>query len=255
MIETLDRSAESPSRRGHAQLTNMRLALATLMKAQEAGEGSPRLCLLYGPPGYGKSVALAYLAAQFGAAYVEAMSLSTTRSFLESIAEELGIAKPEKTSPRLLAQIIRSLQVEPRPLLIDEMDYLVKKHLVDVIRDIHDHTGIPIMLVGMEALPAKLKSWEQFDSRIIASTAAQPATPEDARKLRDHYCHRVELADDLLAEIVSATKGVTRRIVNNLREVQSAALDSGRDAVDLAWWKAERGAFLTGDLPTRRKAA
>lgn len=242
-------------RTGPAQLTNMRLALSTLLAAQDAGEGSPRLCLLFGHSGYGKSVGAAYVASMTEAAYIEAKSIWTQRSILEALADEIGIASKERTSPRLLTQIVEQLNTTPRPLIIDEMDHLVKKQMVEIIRDIHDATTIPIMMIGEEALPAKLKAWERFDNRIIAATAAQPATAEDAMKLRDHYCLRVGLADDLVTEIAERSKGVTRRIVVNLRAVQRVALDDGRDKVDLAWWKTQQLPFLTGDLPARRKAA
>lgn len=241
---------------GRAQLTNMRLALQTLAAAQEAGpDSSTRFCVLYGHSGYGKSVAAAYVAARTNAAYVEAKSIWTQRSILEAIGTEIGLVRLERTGPRLLQQIIDQLNVEPMPLIIDEMDHLVKKQTVEILRDIHDGTTVPILMIGEEALPAKLKAWERFDNRIIAVTPAQPATAEDVRKLRDHYCTRVALADDLADAIATGSKGVTRRIVVNLRQVQSRALDAGRASADLGWWKTLGEAFLTGELPARRKAS
>lgn len=237
---------------GHAQLTNMRLALRTYLDCAEAGEGSPRLGLLYGPSGYGKSVASAFTASRTQAAYIEAKSIWTQRSILEAIAEELGIVKLERSAPRILQQIIDQLNAEPRGLLIDEMDHLVKKQHVEIIRDIHDATRVPIVMIGEESLPAKLRSWERFHNRILVMTAAQPATAEDARKLRDHYCSRIEIQDDLVDRIAAVCRGVTRRIVTNLKHVQREALEEGQAIVDLNWW-GERG-FETGDVPVRRKA-
>lgn len=247
-----DRAME---RSGPAQLTNMRLALSTMLAAKDAGEGSPRLTLFYGHSGYGKSVSAAYVAVLTEAAYIEAKSIWTQRSILEAIATELGIASMERTTPRLLTQIVEQLNISPRPLIIDEMDHLVKKQMVEIIRDIHDATTIPIMMIGEEALPGKLKAWERFDNRIIAATPAQPASADDAYKLRDHYCLRAKLADDLVTEIAERTKGVTRRIVVNLRMVQRAALDEGLDKVDLAWWREQNRPLLTGDVPARRTQA
>lgn len=239
-------------RTGPAKLTNMGLALSTLLAAQEGSEGDPRLCMLYGRSGYGKSYAAAHSASLTTAAYIEAKEVWTKRAILEAIADELGIPDPARTSWRLFKQIVENFTVTPRPLIIDEMDHLVKKQMVEIIRDIHDATTIPIMMIGEEALPAKLKAWDRFDNRIIAATAAQPATAEDAIKLRDHYCLRVKLGADLVQEIADRSKGVTRRIVVNLRTVQRVALDDGQDAVDLAWWQRQGRPFLTGDLPVLR---
>lgn len=238
---------------GFAPLTNMGLGLRTYLDCEEAGAGMPRIGLFYGYSGFGKSVAMAFTAQRTGAAYVEAKKVWTERTLLEEIARELGITMLGRTAPKIFQQVVDLLNQDPRGLIIDEMDYLVKKSHVEIIRDIHDATRIPIVLVGEESLPAKLRDWERFHNRILAATPAQPATIDDARKLRDHYCPRVELADDLVQRITTAVHGVTRRIVVNLKMVERVAAESGADRVDLAWW-GDR-ALQTGDIPVRRLAA
>jgi DNA transposition AAA+ family ATPase len=238
---------------GFAQLTNMSLGLRTYIDCAEAAVGLPRIGLLYGPSGYGKSVAMAFTAQRTEAAYLEAKSIWTQLSLLEAIAAEIGIVALARSAPRILQQIIDQLNLTPAALIIDEMDHLVRKQHVEIIRDIHDATGVPILLVGEESLPAKLKAWERFHNRILVQTPAQPATPDDARKLRDHYCPRVEIADDLVAAIVKACGGVTRRIVTNLVKAERLGVEEGAAAIDLDWW-GNRG-FDTGDVPVRRLAA
>jgi len=236
-----------------AKLTNMALAMSAYIECAEAPSGIPRIGVLYGPSGYGKSVAMAFVAQRTSAAYIEAKAVWTVRSLLEAIAEELGITKLGRTAPVVFQQIVDLLNREPRGLIIDETDYLVKKQHVEIIRDIHDATRIPILLVGEEALPAKLQTWERFYNRIYVMTPAQPATLDDARKLRDHYCPRVQIADDLLERMVPACRGVTRRIVVNLKDAERQALEEGIDQIDLSWWGDRR--FQTGDAPMRRLAA
>lgn len=238
---------------GFAQLTNMALGLKTYMDCADAQPSLPRIGLLYGPSGYGKSVAMAFTAQRTEAAYLEAKSIWTQLSLLEAIAAELGIVDLARSAPRILQQVIDQLNLAPRGLIIDEMDHLVKKQHVEIIRDIHDSTGVPILLVGEEKLPARLKAWERFHNRILVQTPAQPATADDARKLRDHYCPRVEIADDLVAAIVKACSGVTRRIVTNLVKAERMGVEEGQPSIDLAWWS-ERP-FDTGDVPVRRLAA
>lgn len=235
-----------------ARLTNMKLGLTTMLDLQDAAPGSPRMGLLYGPSGYGKSVTAAFLAATFDAAFVTAKSIWTQRSLLEAIGRELGIAKLARTGPALLEQITDQLLDEPKPLILDEMDHLVKKQSVEIIRDIHDAAGVPILMIGEESLPLKLKEWERFDNRILAATAAQPSNIDDARLLRDYYCARVQVADDLVQSILVATKGVTRRIVTNLQMVQGEALAQGLAKIDLAAWGDRR--FKTGAIAPRKAA-
>ncbi|HEX8224485.1 MAG TPA: ATP-binding protein [Allosphingosinicella sp.] len=238
---------------GFAQLTNMGLGLRTYLDCAEARMGLPRIGVLYGPSGYGKSVAMAFTAQRTEAVYLEAKSIWTQRSLLEAIARELAISALARSAPAILDQILNELNREPRGLIFDEMDHLVRKQHVEIIRDIHDNTGVPILLVGEESLPAKLTEWERFHNRILVATPAMPATLEDALKLRDHYCPRVEIANDLVARIVKACAGVTRRIVTNLAKAESLALEDGRGAIDLEWW-ADRP-FNTGEVVTRRMAA
>jgi DNA transposition AAA+ family ATPase len=242
-----------PAAVGHAQLTNMSLGLKTFMDCAEAAPGLPRIGLFHGPSGYGKSVSMAFTAQRSGAAYVEAKSIWTQRSLLEAIAEELGLTLLTRTAPRLLQEIIDQLNFDPRGLIIDEADHIVKKQHVEILRDIHDATRIPILLVGEEALPLKLRAWERFHNRVLVATQAQPASVEDAFKLRQHYCPHVDIADDLVVQIVSACRGVTRRIVVNLFEVARLAIEDGAASADLAWW-GDRP-FRTGEVAVRRLAA
>lgn len=238
---------------GQAQLTNMALCLRTMLDCRDADEGSPRLGLFYGFSGYGKTVAAAFTAARTGAAYVEAKHVWTQRSFLEAVAAELGIPRPATTLARIFEQIVDQLNREPRPLIIDETDYLVKKSCANLIRDIHDATRSGILMIGMEELPDLLREWEQFHNRILVATAAQPASDNDARALRDNYCQRVAVADDLVERFRLATGGVTRRIVVNLQAAQRAAMQEGIASIDLAWWGARP--IQTGEVAARRRDA
>lgn len=242
--------ADEPIEAGQAQLTNMGLALRTLKECMAVGRDSPRLGLLYGYSGYGKSVGAAFAAARTNASYVCAKSVWTQRTLLEGIATSLGIMKLVRTAPGILDQVIEQLTIHPRPLVIDEMDFLVKRQSVEIIRDIHDATSIAIMMIGEEDLPGKLKEWERFDNRIRLATAAQPASDADTLKLRDHYCLRVRVADDLALKFKQACRGCTRRIVTNLMEAENLAVFAGHNAIDLAWWGSRP--IMTGDLQIRR---
>ena len=253
MTDNVTGATPASERSGYAPLTNLRLMLAALLKTQEAVDGSSRFCVLYGRSGYGKSTAAAYVAARFDATYVQARSVETQRSFLEMLADELGIAAPARTTPKLLQQILDQIAADPRPIIIDEMDYLVSKKFADLIRDLHEGSTVPIVLIGEEAFPSRLKAWERFDNRVLTFVAAQPASADDARQLRDYYCSRVSVADDLVDYINEQCKGVVRRIVVNLREVQTTALDEGQLTADRAWWG--NRPLLTTDAPARRGKA
>lgn len=249
MTDPVDHDDDAGAR-APAQLTNMRLAMQTMVQIHNAPPGVPRIGLFYGWSGYGKTVAAAHVASYMDALFVTAQPVWTQRAMLEAVARELGMAQIERSAPRMLTQIIDALGSDPRPLIVDETDFIVDRDWIEIIRAIHDATRIAVLLIGEESLPAKLKKRERFDNRILVSTPAQPATTEDAMLLRAHYCPRVAIADDLVEAIVVACDGVTRRIVVNLQAAQAKALSEGRDAISLAGWG--DAPFMTGQVQTRR---
>ena len=238
---------------GHAQLTNMALALQTLLDCRDAGHTSPRMGLLYGFSGYGKTVAAAFAAARTGAIYIQAQSIWTQLSLLRAIAAELGIARVKRTGPEILEQIVEQLNRTPTDLIVDEMDHLARRGMVEILRDLHDATRSAILMIGEESLPSKLKEWERFDNRILVATPAQPASIADALKLRDHYCNRIRIADDLAALFAERCRGVTRRIVVNLQAAQRVAAENGQSEIDAAWWGSRP--ISTGEIAVRRREA
>ena len=236
-----------------AATQNMSLALNTLYDAMDAGARAPRLALFYGPSGYGKTEGSCHAASITNAAYVTAREVWSGKNFLEALCFELGILRTPPTASKMVDAIVQQLTTSPQPIIIDEMDYLVKKATVDIIRDIHDAVDVAIMMIGMEQLPARLKEWEQFDNRIISVTAAQPTSIDDGRLLRDVYVQKITLEDDLVDYFTKATNGCARRIVNNLYKAQRVAVDElGTLHIDRKAWG--NRTVLNGDVPIRRTA-
>ncbi|SMF86602.1 AAA family ATPase, partial [Tistlia consotensis] len=203
----------------------------------------------YGPSGFGKSVSAAYAANSHRAYYVEAKASWTRRFFLLSVLREMGI-EPAKTIPEMVEQISEQLVLSRRPLIIDEMDHVVDRRMVDLVRDIYDGSASPILLIGEEQLPAKLKRWERFDGRILEWAPAQPLDLGDARHLRRLYVRRVEIADDLLQHLVELAHGSARRLCVNLDRIEKEAQAMGADRIDRAAW-GDRPLY-TGEAPKRR---
>jgi len=207
------------------------------------------LGVMYGPSGYGKSVAATVLAVTTHAAYVEARSSWTRKAFLEAVAVELGVAK-EKTVTRMADAIGERLAATQRLLIVDEADILVDKGIAEIIRELHMISHAPIMMIGEEALPAKLKRWERIDNRVSAWVPAQPCDLDDARALARMYVgDRIAVADDLLTMLVTRCRGRVRRIVTNLDRARIEATRAGVDAVDLRWWGGRE--VWTGEAPAR----
>lgn len=167
-----------------------------------------------------------------------------------SLAALTGAAiVPAKTIYEMEDQVAAQLAASGRPLIVDECDHLVAKSSIEIVRDIYEASGAAILLIGEEHLPAGLARWERIHNRVLEWVPAQYATMTDARALRDLYCDRVAVEDDLLAKIHEVSKGVARRICVNLERAQQAALGLGKKSMSLAEWG--KRSFYTGEAPVR----
>lgn len=236
---------------GIAQIGNLALAQEALQRAMDRHSGLPGLVCFYGPSGWGKSVGANYVANITRARYVQAKSVWTKSHFLKAILFEMGI-KPLGTISDMLDQVVEEMAASQRPLIIDEMDHIVERNAVELVRDIYEGSRAPILLIGEEQLPVKLKRWERMHGRVLAWVPAQAVNVADAKALALIYSADVEIADDLLAKVVDVAHGSVRRVAVNLDNIRSAASEMGTDWIDLAVWNKGNHQLYTGDAPKRR---
>lgn len=234
---------------GKAPLANVGLTLAALGGAMNRPSHLPGIVVLYGPSGLGKSTAASLATTQFSAYYVQVKSSWTRKAVYQSILKDMGIVAA-KTIYEMEEQVGAQLAASRRPLIIDEADHLVAKGCIEIVRDIYEGSNAAILLIGEENLPNGLERWERIHNRVLEWVPAQFADIDDARALRDLYCNKVSIADDLLEFIHLASKGVVRRICVNLERVQQYALTLGKKEIGMADW-GDR-ALYTGDAPKRR---
>jgi len=232
-----------------APLANVSLCINALDKALNRPIHLPGMVVMYGPSGIGKSFSAAYANTKYQAYYVECKSSWTRKALLSAILKIMGIMAA-KTMPEMTDQIAEQLALSGKPLIIDEMDHIVEKKAVEVIRDIYEGSQGTILMIGEERLPGKLKLWERFHNRILEWIPAQPADLADCKELVQLYSPDVMLADDLLAEIAKSSKGCVRRICVNIEQARRLAEDVGMTELTLSDWGGR--SFYTGDAPTRR---
>lgn len=234
-----------------ADTANLGLCDVALERAIDRTGSLPGMVCLYGPSGFGKSVAATHVACRRRAYYVQAKSVWTKKHTLLAILHEMGM-QPAKTIPEMLDQAAQELAVSGRPLIIDEMDHLVEKKAVELIRDLYESSHAPILLIGEEQMPTKLKKWERFHGRVLSWVPAQPVTLEDATKLAPIYAPAVEIAEDLLQHLVDISGGSVRRVAVNLELINDTSAATGASLVDRASWG--RRELYTGEAPKRRLA-
>ena len=125
----------------------------------------PKMGLVYGEPGLGKSQTALWLACKYDGIYLRASNLMTGRWLLEEMVKELdGI-------PRFLTSdnfniVVKKLKQNPQVFFIDEIDYLMNNYkTIETLRDIHDETGCPIIFIGMGLAHRKLERYKHLYDR------------------------------------------------------------------------------------------
>jgi len=233
-----------------APLTNV-YALATLTeRLLDRAQGLPGMGCFYGFSGFGKSMASTFTAIEFDACVVEMGDSWSKGTLCEAMCAELGL-KPERTIAKMVKQICASLAERNVPLIVDEADYLLKNSMVETVREIHDKSYSPVILIGEELLPQKLRKYERVHGRILRHVAAEPCSDADFDLLRELRCPDIEITTDLLDKIKTVSRGSARRIVENLSFVQELGATKGLQTVSLKDWGTSY--FFEGSAPMPRR--
>lgn len=230
-------------------LTNVGLLASAIERAMLRPQGLPGLVVKYGPSGLGKSVAAAWAANQHRAYYVECRDTWTKMAFLKAVLREMAIT-PARTLSEMVDQVAEQLGRSGRPLIVDDVQYLLDKSAANILTDLYNASQGTIVLIGEERVPSSLAKLERLHNRVLEWVPAQPATLDDMQQLARSAYPNHHMADDLLEDLRKATRGCLRRIAVNLYRVHSEAQALCLDAIDMGTW-GKRGWF-TGEAPARR---
>lgn len=230
-------------------LTNVGLLSGAMKRAQARPVGLPGLVAMYGPSGYGKSAAAAFAGNQHRCYYTECRDTWSKKAFLLAILRDMSIL-PGRNLSEMVDQIAIQLSASRRPLIVDDVQYLLDKAAANVLTDIYNASEGTIVLIGEERVPASLQRLERLHNRVLEWVPAQPATLEDIRQLAKESYPDLTFSDDLLEDLNRVTKGCLRRIAVNLYRAKSEASAMMIDHVDMKAWGSK--AWFTGEAPSRR---
>lgn len=211
-----------------AQLSNV-LRLVELIESLRGRPAElPGFGAFYGKAGVGKSHAAIYALNLFQAYYVELPSCVTQRGFCETVAAEMGIDAPARSTDRLVQQIGGHLADHPRrPLIIDEADHLVRRGIIELVRDIYRlaaPAGASIVLIGEQAMPARLERWERIASRVLRRVKAEAVTLDDVILLAGMVLGDTQIEESALALVHAWASGSARRSSTALYLLRDAAM-------------------------------
>lgn len=222
--------------------------VAALQLAYEAlatrDRGVPGMGLVYGYTGAGKTTSIAALVNKTRGVYVRATSQWTPTAMLSTIMRELG-ADPLHRRQLMLDHIKDELTSTQRPLFVDEADYLLRDgDMLEALRDLHDLSGAPVVLIGMADIEKRLVHKKQLARRLSHWVEFLPSDLEDARTLATTVCE-VELDDELLQRLHGEAKGSIGLMVVGMARIEALAKANGWRAVSGEQW-ADRKLFIGG---------
>ncbi|MCM1010560.1 MAG: ATP-binding protein [Fusobacterium sp.] len=184
----------------------------------------PRMGLVYGEPGLGKSQTALWLACKYDGIYLRATNLMTGRWFLEELVKELDEIPRFLTSDNFNL-VVKKLKQEPKIIFIDEIDYLINNYkTIETLRDIHDETNCSIIFVGMCLAHRKLERYKHLYDRFSEILKFETFGVNDLSQI---FCQLSEIpfTSDAI-EYIHRKYNRFRQIVQLINQMETYAKDN-----------------------------
>ena len=190
----------------------------------DADKGASGFVLAYGQAGRGKSVAADQYHFQRGGAYVRVWEGWSQSAFLQRVLFEVRWKNgdlPRSTANRSKQQIVELLERDRKPLFVDEADRLAISRIED-LRDIHEMTGVPIILIGEEGIFGLLSERRRIWSRVAHEVEFGPISPAEVA-LYAMQAAGLNIPPDQCARIADRAEGDFRLVRNMTLLLEKAA--------------------------------
>lgn len=197
-------------------------------EVMDAERGFSGFVLASGQAGRGKSVAADRYHYARGGAYVRVWQGWSQTAFLQRLMFEVRGTNedmPRHTGNRCKELIVKLLEKKRKPLFIDEADRLQIARIED-LRDIHEATGVPIVLIGEEGLIDLLSERRRIWSRVAHEVEFGPISPAEVA-LYAMQAAGLEVSLALSMEIAQKTEGDFRLVRNIMILLEKSAKASG----------------------------
>ena len=215
--------------------TNVKNSIGLIENLINKAKNIPKMGLVYGEPGLGKSQTALWLTCKYDGIYLRASNLMTGRWLLEEMVKELDEIPRFLTSDNFNV-VVKKLKQNPQVIFIDEIDYLMNNYKsIEILRDIHDETNCPIIFIGMGLAHRKLERYthlydrfsevlkfETFGvndlSQIFNQLSETPFTPDAIEYIHSKY-NRFRQIVQLINQMENFAKD------NNLVEITTAIIE------------------------------
>ena len=199
---------------------NVKKFVALMEEVKQLPANIPKIVLVFGEYGLGKSETIKWWTFKNDCIYVRANQGMTSRWLLSEIAEELG----EEAFWHIqdtFNLVEQKLKQNPKPLIIDEVDYLVTNNVIEILRDLHDRTMCPMILVGMINIDKKLSRYPHLKDRIYQAFKFEPYDKQDIKQILSELSE-IPITNDGL-EYLATRHNQFRQIVKLINKIEKLA--------------------------------
>ena len=206
---------------------NVKRFVSLMEELQKLPPNIPKLALVYGEHGLGKTHSIIWWATRNDAIYVRANNEMTQNGLLKAIVEELG-ERAYFYMQENYNLILKHLKQNPQIIIVDEVDYLVgSKNVIEILRDIQDNTGVPIILVGMGAMDKKIARFKHFEDRIYKKLKCEHFLPDDIKEILEQITE-IKFTEDAILYL-STRINQFRQLVKLLEKIEKLSQRNGID--------------------------
>lgn len=209
---------------------NVRAFRGAMAVLSDAQKGQPGLGVVWGRAGRGKTECSREYAVRTGCLYLRVMQDWTPTAMLSAICYEVNGSDPRRTDVAKRT-VIQFLEAEGLPLIVDEADRL-KPNLIEHLRDLHDESGAPVVLVGEETLLPMMESRRRLWSRTTQCVEFGPIESEDIL-LFGLRAANLKLSPEAAAEVKRRADGDFRLVWRDVQTLERIARANKLEQVSL----------------------
>lgn len=208
---------------------NVKRFVSLMDELQKLPPNIPKFALVYGEHGLGKSQTIQWWADKNDSVYVRATKGMTSRWLLSEIAEELG-ETPYWHTQETFCLVENNLRQNPKIIIIDEIDYLIDKNSIETLRDLHDRTNSPIVLVGMGLADKKLARFPHLCDRFYKTLKFESFNHDDIADILSQLSD-LNFTDDAIYYLATRTNQF-RQLVKLVNKIEKLSLTNQIDTLD-----------------------
>jgi len=216
---------------------------------EDVEKGQPGLMIVWGRAGTGKSTCAEECVRDTDRIYLRVFQDWSPRAMLAALCRKITGSEP-RTIDQCRNVLCNSLDLNQRTIFVDEADRL-NINQIEHFRDIHDLSGVPIVLIGEEHLYAQLSVRRRIWDRVTQRVEFGPITPLDIMVFGAKSAD-LKIDPGAAQKLESRSDGTFRRVWDDMQRLEQMARANRVQDVDakmvdaLPQWKVPSAAKRLG---------